>query len=129
MRRMPKKLSTSMRVFAALFASLFLVGAIVQWNDPDPYVWIAAYVAAASLSVAALLGHVIILPNAVAAIVFGVWFVTLAASLIGAPGEAFTSFQMQAASHEEPREAVGLVLLSGWSAILAIKGVRVKEEI
>jgi hypothetical protein len=126
---MQKKLSTKMRIFASLFAFLFLVGAIVQWNDPDPYLWIAAYVVASSLSVAALLGHVVILPNAVAAIVFGVWFVSIAASLLGAPSEAFTSFKMQAASHEEPREAVGLVLLSGWSATLAIKGVRVKEKI
>jgi len=126
---MQEKLSTRMRIFASLFAGLFLVGAVVQWNDPDPYVWIAAYAFASSLSVAALLGHVVILPNAVAAAVFGVWFATIAASLMGAPSEAFKSFEMQAASHEEPREAVGLVLLSGWSATLAIKGVHVNKKI
>jgi len=125
---MQKRLSARMRIFASLFAFLFLVGGIVQWNDPDPYVWIVAYAVASSLSVMALLGHVVILPNAVAAIVFGLWFVSIAASLVGAPSEAFTSFKMQVASHEEPREAVGLVLLSGWSAILAIKGVRVKKS-
>ena len=33
---MQEDLSTRMRLFALLFAVLFLVGAIVQWNDPDP---------------------------------------------------------------------------------------------
>ena len=50
---MQKKLSARMRIFASLFAVLFLVGAVVQWNDPDPYIWIAAYALASSLSVAA----------------------------------------------------------------------------
>ena len=126
---MESKLPLGIRIFAGIFAVLFTVGAIVQWNDPDPFLWIAAYLLAAGLSFLAVLGRVIILPNVLVAIVFGIWFVTIAASLWGAPSEAFTSFKMQAAAHEEPREAVGLVLLSGWSAVLATKGVRAKEGI
>ena len=109
-----------MRVAAGVFAGLFLVGAIVQWNDPDPLLWIVAYAVAAGLSLAACLGRPSRVACAVAALVFGLWFLRLAPSLRGAPEAAFRSFQMQAGSHEEPREAVGLALLSGWNLALAV---------
>ena len=109
-----------MRVAAGVFAGIFLVGAIVQWNDPDPMLWILGYAVAAGLSLAACLGRPSRVGCAVAALVFGLWFVRLAPSLRGAPEAAFTSFRMQASAHEEPREAVGLALLSGWNLSLAI---------
>ena len=59
--------------------------------------------------------------NATAAIVFAGWFVSLAATIPEAPEEAFTSFQMRETSHEEPREAIGLLLLAGWTGVLAIR--------
>lgn len=31
------------KLFAALFALLFLWAAVMQWNDPDAYVWYAIY--------------------------------------------------------------------------------------
>ncbi|MCP4907831.1 MAG: hypothetical protein GY910_22900 [bacterium] len=108
-----------MRVAAGFFVALFVVGALVQLNDPDPIPWIAGYAIASVLSLAAALGRPHRIANAVAAILFGIWFVSLAPSLIGAPQEAFTSFEMQAVFHEEPREAGGLALLSSWSAALA----------
>ena len=46
-------------------------------------------------------------------------FLVISPSLLGAPEEAFTSFKMKAVDHEEPREAVGLALLSGWNFPLA----------
>jgi hypothetical protein len=109
-----------MRIASGCFAAIFLLGAVVQLNDPDPFVWILGYAVAAGLSVAAALGRPLRIAIAVAALVYGLWFLSLAASLIGAPQEAFTSFQMQAESHEEPREAIGLVLLSGWSVVLFV---------
>jgi len=108
------------RVAAGVFAGIFLLGAIVQWNDPDPAIWILGYGVAAGLSLAACLGRPSRVACSIAAIVFALWFVSLAPSLRGAPEAAFTSFQMQASSHEEPREAVGLALLSGWNLVLAI---------
>lgn len=112
-------MNRSFRVTAYGMAALFLVGAVVQWNDPDPWAWIGAYAAGAGLSSAAARG--VRLPSAhlAVAVLYGLWFATIASSLIGAPQEAFTSFEMQATSHEEPREAVGLALLCGWNALLA----------
>jgi hypothetical protein len=111
-----------MRAISAVFAGLFLLSVAVQWNDPDPLAWMAGYGAAAALSVAALLGHLPVLPNALAAVGFTLWFATIAATLSGAPTEAFTSFHMRAASHEEPREAIGLLICALWTAFLAIRG-------
>ncbi len=40
------------KILGGIFALLFLVSAIVQYNDPDPYVWIAIYLLAAIVSAA-----------------------------------------------------------------------------
>lgn len=39
------------KIFSIVFAVLFGVSAYVQLNDPDPYLWIAAYLFAALVSV------------------------------------------------------------------------------
>lgn len=109
-----------MRWTAGFFSALFALAAVLQWNDPDPLLWILGYGFAAVLSGIAASGRDSWWPNAVAALVFIIWFATLAPSLPGAPGEAFQSFSMQETSHEEPREAVGLALAAAWSAALAI---------
>ena len=31
------------KVFSLVFAVLFLISAGLQWNDPDPYLWIPLY--------------------------------------------------------------------------------------
>lgn len=113
-----------MRIASAVFAAVFLLASVVQWNDPDPILWIAGYLLAATLSLAAAFDRVPFGPNALAAIGFTIWFVSLASSLSDAPREAFTSFEMQTHSHEEPREAIGLALCAGWCAALAVWGRR-----
>jgi hypothetical protein len=39
----------ALRLASGLFAALFLLGAIVQINDPDPLRWMLLYLAAAAL--------------------------------------------------------------------------------
>ena len=52
------------RIASASFALLFAFGAVVQWNDPDPLRWMAAYAAVALLSAAAAWGRLFALPTA-----------------------------------------------------------------
>jgi hypothetical protein len=33
----------TMKIFNILFAILFLISAVLQYNDPDPYLWIPIY--------------------------------------------------------------------------------------
>ena len=117
-----------MRVLSFVLAAVFLVGAIVQWNDPDPLAWIVGYLVGAALSFHAARGGRAFAPNVAAALVFGLWFASLAATIPDAPDEAFTSFQMQSSSHEEPREAVGLLLLAVWCGVLALQARRAGAE-
>ena len=108
-----------MRVVAGLFTGLFLLAAGVQWNDPDPFIWIAGYLLAVFLAAAAAAGKSWPRANAGAAVLFGIWFSTLAPSLLGAEPAAFGQFEMADERHEEPREAVGLGLCAGWCAAMA----------
>ena len=117
-----------MRTLSALFVGIFLLSAAVQWNDPDPLVWIAGYLVAAGLSLAACFGQMPVFPNAAAAIVFGFWFLSLAGTIPGAPSAAFSSFKMRASTHEEPREAVGLLICAVWTTSLAVRGMRQRRS-
>jgi hypothetical protein len=111
-----------MRWVAGLLCALFVVAAAVQWNDPDPLLWIVAYLFAAGVSGAAASGRSNRAVNLAGAVVFGIWFATLAPSLVGAESAAFESFAMQEARHEEPREAAGLALAAAWFGFLAWRG-------
>lgn len=111
-----------LRWLDGIFSLLFLLAVAVQYNDPDPLVWMAGYGVAAGFSLAACFGRFPVLPNALAGIGFSLWFLGLAGTLAGAPLAAFTSFKMTAASHEEPREAIGLLLAAAWTFFLAARG-------
>ncbi|MCY2685671.1 transmembrane 220 family protein [Salinimicrobium sp. TH3] len=45
-----------MRIFNALFAIIFLFSAIVQYNDPDPLLWMVIYGYGALVCLLAILG-------------------------------------------------------------------------
>ena len=117
-------LEEKMRAFSGLFTAVFLLAAWVQLNDPDPLLWIVGYLVAAIISGAAAFGRVSVVPATIAAIAFSIWFLSLAPTLFSAEPEAFTSFQMKAATHEEPREAIGLALCAAWCAALAVWAAR-----
>lgn len=46
-----------MKIFNIIFAILFLISAGLQYNDPDPYVWIPLYLLAAFLCFRAYQGR------------------------------------------------------------------------
>lgn len=117
-----------MRFLAGFFCALFLLAAGLQWNDPDPALWIGTYVMAAALAGLAATGHWCRAPNGVAAFLFGCGFLLLLPGLMGAESAAFTSFRMQAASHEEPREAIGLLLCTAWCGYWAVFGGRAQKK-
>jgi hypothetical protein len=108
------------RILSGLFCAIFVLAAAVQWNDPDPISWIIGYLSAAILSAVAASGRAWTRANVGAAVILGLWFATLAPSLMHTEPAAFESFKMSEAQHEEPREAVGLGLAAGWCAALAL---------
>lgn len=106
---------------------LFGIAAALQYNDPDPVVWAATYGLAAVLCGLAAAGR---LPWALAAALAAaalVWSATLLPSLRGlaAPGDLARSMRAEAPAIEESREALGLLIVAAWMAVLAVRARRV----
>jgi hypothetical protein len=104
---------------SAAMALLFAVAIAVQWNDPDPLVWMAVYAIPCGFSLAACAGR----RHSQACAVLGLAYLVSAAAYLpvfaDARSEAYTHWHMQSAGDEEAREGAGLVLSAVWLAILA----------
>lgn len=104
----------------------FVLSVAVQYNDPDPLVWMLVYGAAAA---ACLLFALRRLPWAVPAavgLVALVWLAALVPDVLGKVGfgEMFESIQMKDPRVEVGREAGGLFLIVAWMAVLAVAARR-----
>ncbi len=118
-------MSPVFRALSGIFAAIFLFGAAVQWNDPDPLRWIAAYLAGAVVSGAAAFGQLPTAPIAVVFAALGVWAALWAPALADSSLDAMQSFGMSGARQEEEvREAWGLLVLVGWTAVLLVLALR-----
>lgn len=102
---------------------LFLLNAAVQYNDPDPLLWMAIYGAAA-------LGNLLFATNrlhwGLSMSIGGValiWAIGLIPSLLDQPEEVsfwgiFGSVEMKTMAIELARELAGLMLVIVWMGIL-----------
>jgi len=106
-------------LLSGLFALLFGSAALLQFNDPDPALWVAAYASAAGLAAAAALHKAHFWIAAPLAALFALWTASLLPSLLASESAAFTSFRMHSPSHEEGREAIGLLLCAAYASWLA----------
>ncbi|RPD46674.1 transmembrane 220 family protein [Paracnuella aquatica] len=66
-----------LRIFNYLFAFLFLVSAILQYNDPDPWLWIPIYLFGAALCFLAARGKFYRNTYLAGIVVFGIYAVYL----------------------------------------------------
>ncbi len=107
-------------------AAIFLLAAVVQYNDPDPWLWMAFYLAPAVLSVGAVFElrvRAFFIAVAMAAIVWGALWVPI---VLGKPvhASAFTHWKMIDSGDEEIRELVGIGLVLVWAVAHAVFGWR-----
>jgi len=109
--------SRAFRTFASVMCAVFLLSLAVQYNDPDPELWMPIYGLAAALAGLGAAGRLPLAPNALALVLYLVLFAFWAPSLWGARHQAVESWHMQAHEDEEPREAGGLALCALWSAV------------
>ncbi len=105
------------RTAAGAMSLVFVASAAVQWNDPDPLIWMALYGLAAVLAGTAAAGRVPLAPNVAAFILFVALTALWLPSLETARPEAFTSLKMKASRDEAPRETIGLALCAVWSLV------------
>ena len=107
-----------MRWLCIAMTAIFVLAAAVQWNDPDPAMWILLYLSAAGLSLSAALGH---LHRRITLALLSIYTIgTLATfpAVLQADLSAYTSFKMRSAGDEVARECVGLALCSAWTFFL-----------
>lgn len=107
-----------MRVANAVFAALFLLSVVVQYNDPDPIRWMAIY--GAALAMCLLRGRVPWWAPAIVGVVAGIWGLTLVPGVLAEAELADLVRTMKHENHaEEARELGGLCLVALWTGALA----------
>jgi hypothetical protein len=100
----------------------FVLFAALQLNDPDPWLWIPVYLAPAAISGVALAGRLPRWAPVVAAAAAVLAALPLLATGIHAePAKVVSDMKMHAAGVEEAREAIGLLMIAGWMAVLAAR--------
>ena len=107
----------------------FLFSVIVQYNDPDPLLWMLIYGAAMIACVLYALGKLpSFLPIMITSIAL-VWTLSLATQVIGKVGfsELFQAFEMKDERVEVGREFGGLLIITVWMSVLS--AVRFRQQL
>jgi hypothetical protein len=109
-------------VFCILAGLYFFFATAVQVNDTDAGIWEAIYAVAAAVTFyAAWRMPPRWLPLVIAA-VSGLWALVLAPEAFESSfGELFRSWQMMSPGMEVGREFLGLLILTGWMLVLAVR--------
>jgi hypothetical protein len=115
-----------MRAAAGAMALLFIFGASLQYNDPDPLAWVAVYLAATGVSIACVLRKPHAGASLMLALVALIWAALLApGALAGADSfHMFDEWEMKDVHVEVAREFWGLVIIMVWSLALGWVEVR-----
>ncbi len=120
-----------MKIVNMVMAAVFLFGAIVQINDPDPLPWIAVYLAATAACVmAARRSPPLWFPSAVSVVAL-LWalYIRLQARGIAPFGELFAQWEMRDEVIEETRETYGLIIIGVWMLVLAGQVLRARRKV
>lgn len=102
--------------------ALFVVAAGLQYNDPDPAVWIAIYLGAAAACVAYGRFDKSWIAAAVVCAIAAVWGGVLVSHVLGIIklGDLFLKMNEKGGAVEVGREAGGLSITAVWMAVLLI---------
>ena len=111
-----------MRAVSAAMALLFLFSVVVQYNDPDPVIWMAIYGAATLCSFLGALRRLWWPGALVTGVVALAWGASIVPRVIGATtmADMFGHMGMVDVHAEEGREMLGLFLVAGWMAALVL---------
>jgi len=105
---------------------IFIFGAIVQYNDPDPLIWTLVYLGAAVATALTLLHS----PRwQVAALVSAgtiLWGLSIAPRVIGQVPfmSMFGAWEMKNIGIEESREMYGLFMIGAWCVVMTLAALR-----
>ncbi len=109
-----------MKILNYIFGAAFLLSALVQLNDPDPWLWTSFYFLACLLCVQFARDKLAWqIPTIVAAVAFCgcLWLLPQFLGQVDT-SEIFESVTMRTRAVEEAREAGGALLVAVWMAVL-----------
>lgn len=111
------------KFLGGVFAILFLSSAVLQYNDPDPLLWIAIYGIATLVTLGFLFNKVsFVVPALVGLLGVGGFFLIFPEKF-----EGFTIGNGDTKNIEEAREAFGLLIIALMMFIFAIR-IRFKNK-
>src|SRR5262249_42250242 len=115
-----------MKALNYVMAACFLFSVVVQYNDPDPIVWMLIYGLAGLACALAIAGRLNWIFPAAIGVAALAWALTLAPNVIGkvAFGELFEAFEMKDERVEVAREFGGLLIVAFWMAALTAQSLR-----
>ena len=109
------------RLLNGLMMVLFAAAAIVQYNDPDPALWMAIYGGAAFCCALYLGGRLPLWAPTLLSAIYAVGAVYLSTQVFGEMGFFDPTGQEMMGVKESGREMLGLLLTAGWTALLAVQ--------
>lgn len=110
------------RYFNYIVAVLLGLSAIAQINDPDPLFWVLIYAGGAVVSILYAFNNLHWIAAVLMAIISGIWAVTIIPDLTTTGfRNIFEEIGMQYVGVEAAREFSGLIIITLWSLVLAVK--------
>jgi hypothetical protein len=114
------------QILNALMLLMFVFSVVVQYNDPDPAVWMTIYGSAALACIAVMLKRDIWIFPAAVFVLATVWAATISPHVLGKVPflEMFSAWEMKDVGVEESREMYGLLIVAIWMAVLMLRARR-----
>ena len=110
------------RAVNGLWALMFAFSVVVQYNDPDPWLWMLIYGAATVVCARAMLGKERWEAAAAVGVIAFIWAGAISPRVLGVVPftSMFEEFEMKNAQVEEAREMYGLLLITAWMLAVAV---------
>jgi hypothetical protein len=110
--------------------ALFIFSAVVQVNDPDPWMWMPVYLASAAVCAVEIRRRIRWSVPLVLVVISVIWAGTIAPRVVGKVGfmEMFGAWEMQNLGIEEEREMYGLLIVAGWMGAVSWAAWRRKRS-
>ena len=117
------------RVIDGIMFILFALSVIVQFNDPDPALWVVIYSLAALVALLSMRARLAWPFAALVTTIAVIWASRLAPRVIGKVPflDMFNEFEMQNVGIEESREMYGLLMIGVYTGVAAWRAVRGRE--
>jgi hypothetical protein len=125
--------TTATRLWTAANVAMFVLFAfavVVQFNDPDPGIWMTIYGLAACACLLAITGRARWWLTSMVGAAALAWAVTIEPRVLGKVpfGEMFSAWEMKDTGVEESREMYGLLIVAVWMGVLTVRSVRARTS-